>query len=133
MTAPHQHAHLSRHVDERKLREAIDTAEAGTTAKIHVTLADRFRGSTLDHAVTVFRGLGLDRAKHRNNVLFFVAPHRREFAVIGDAGIHERAGQAFWDRIAAAISESIRSDDLTAGLLYGIAATGKELQQHFPR
>lgn len=133
VTTPRQHAHLVRHVDEHTLRQAIHAAEAGTTAKIHLTLADRFSGSTFDHAALLFRRMGLDRSADRNNVLFFVAPHRRQFAVIGDAGIHERAGQAFWDRVAVAIAERIRSGDLTAGLVHGIQTAGQELHQHFPR
>ena len=62
MTAPKQHAHLARHVDEHKLHETIRAAEAGTTAKIQVTLGDNFPGSTFDHAIVLFKRLGLDRA-----------------------------------------------------------------------
>jgi uncharacterized membrane protein len=133
MSAPKQHAHLARHIDERKVRDAVHAAEAGTSAKIQVVLGDRFQGSTLDHAANLFKLVGLDRSPQRNGVLFFVAPHRREFAVVGDAGVHERVGQEFWDRVAAAMSERIGQDDLTAGLVHGIEAAGTQLRQHFPR
>lgn len=133
MSTPKQHAHLARHIDEHKVRDAIHTAESSTTAKIHVLLGERFGGSTLKHATTLFKRAGLDRSKERNGVLFFVAPHRREFAVVGDAGIHERVGQEFWDRVVAAMSERIKQDDLTAGLVHGIEAAGAQLRQHFPR
>jgi uncharacterized membrane protein len=133
MTAPKQHAHLARHVDGHKLHEAIRAAEASTTAKIQVTLGDRFRGSTFDHAIELFSRLGLDRSQYRNGVLIFVAPERREFAILGDAAVHERVGQQFWDRVALAMSERIKADDLTAGLIHGIEAAGDQLRQHFPR
>jgi uncharacterized membrane protein len=133
MTAPKQHMHLAHHIDEHKLREAIHAAEAGTTAKIQVTLGDRFRGSTFDHAVALFKRMGLDRSKDRSGVLIFVAPARREFAVVGDSGVHERVGQQFWDRIVAAMSQRITADDLTTGLIHGIEAAGAQLRQHFPR
>ena len=132
MTRQVRHHHLTRHVDESKLRAALHDAESGTTAKIHVTVADRFRGSTLDHAADVFRRMGLDEPTERNGVLFFVAPARREFAIIGDAGIHGRAGHAFWQRVAGAMSDRIRGTGLTDGLVLGIEEAGAELRRHFP-
>ena len=134
MTAAKPRSHrLAHHVDEAAIREAIVAAEAATTAKIHVTLSDRFSGSTLDRAMEVFGRLRLHEVPDRNGVLFFVAPHRREFAVVGDLGIHEREGQPLWDRVVTAVSQRIASGDLTAGLVQGIADVGAALRAHFPR
>jgi uncharacterized membrane protein len=133
MTAAQTRSHrLAQHVDEKAIREAIIAAEAGTTAKIHVTLSDRFTGSTLHHAMEIFGRLRLHQAPDRNGVLFFVAPQRREFAVVGDLGIHEREGQQLWDRVVTAVSQRIASGDLTAGLVKGIADVGAALRTHFP-
>ena len=66
-------------------------------------------------------------------MLFFVAPARREFTVLGDAAIHEKVGQEFWDRVVAAMRDKIRAGDLTDGIVHGIEEAGKELAQHFPK
>jgi uncharacterized membrane protein len=134
VAVPQRRRHkLARHVDEHRIRAAIDAAEARTTGKLHVTLSHDFRGATIDHAMSLFRRLRLDRTPERNGVLFFVVPARREFAIVGDAGIHTKVGQEFWDRVVGAMSAAIAASDLTAGLIHGIEEAGKELATHFPR
>ncbi len=134
VVAPHKRRHkLARHVDEDRIRAAIEAAEAPTTGKIHVTLSHNFKGATVDHAMRAFARLRLDRTPERNGVLLFVVPARREFAVVGDAAIHAKVGQEFWDRVVCAISATIKASDLTDGLIHGIDAAGKELAAHFPR
>jgi uncharacterized membrane protein len=123
---------LARHIDEERIRSAILAAEAGTTGKIHVTLSHDFKGSTFEHASRAFMRLRLDRSSDRNGVLFFVVPSRREFAVIGDAGIYQKVGQEFWDRVVDAVSEKTKAADLSSGLVHGIEEAGRELRVHFP-
>ena len=132
-TLTRQRHRLARHVDERRLKSAIEAAESRTTGRIHVTLSHHFPGTTLDGAARAFRRLRLDDTPERNGVLFFVVPSRREFAVVGDEGINKRVGQTFWDALALAMTEAIRKGDLDAGLLAGIEVAGKELAAHFPR
>ena len=72
------------------------------------------------------------RTVERNGVLIFVVPSRRRFVILGDEGIHAKAGQEFWDRTAAAISERFKSEDFTGGLVHGIQEAGKQLATHFP-
>ncbi|MDQ6766700.1 MAG: TPM domain-containing protein, partial [Candidatus Eremiobacteraeota bacterium] len=126
------HHHLAKHVDEHRLRAAIRAAESGTTGKIHLTLSHPGKQSTLAAAQHAFSHQRFANTQDRNGVLIFVIPERREFAVFGDAGIHDKAGQDFWERVAAAMSEKMRSAGLTEGLIHGIDETGKELRRHFP-
>jgi uncharacterized membrane protein len=122
---------LAHHVSEAQVAAAIREAEAKTSGRILLVLSDH-RGDTLKAAARTFERLRMNEAHHRNNVLFYVAPGRREFAIVGDAGIHEKLGQRFWDDLAAAISERIKSADLTSGIIYGIQHVGRELTNHFP-
>jgi uncharacterized membrane protein len=124
---------LARHVDEERIREAIVAAEQGTTGPILVTLSHGTLGTTLSAGKRAFKRLRLGSAPERNGVLLFVIPERREFAVIGDAGVHDKVGQQFWERVAAAMSERIGRGDITDGLIHGIEEAGKELAAHFPR
>ena len=121
------------HVDEGRIRSAITAAEARTTGKIHVTVSHQLWGSTRTKAEWIFNRLHLSDTPERNGVLFFVAPAQRQFTVLGDAAIHEKVGQEFWNRVVAAMREKIRAGDLTDGIVHGIEEAGKELAEHFPR
>jgi uncharacterized membrane protein len=124
---------LARHVDKNRISKAIDEAEAHTTGTIHVSLAPHFWGSVRRAAERAFHQLRVAHTLNRDGVLFFVVPSRRELVVLGDAGIHAKVGQEFWDRMAAAMSGKARSDDLTTALIHGIHEAGRELARHFPR
>lgn len=125
--------HLVRHVDEDQIAAAIRAAEAHTTGKIVVMLSPHSRGDIIAAAMQAFAKLEMHRSHQRNSILFFVAPLKREFAVVGDAGIHQKLGQSFWDRLALSTSEQIKAKDLTSGLIYGIQETGRQLALHFPK
>jgi uncharacterized membrane protein len=127
------HSRLMRHIDSRRVEAAIAAAEQRTSAPIHVTLAPHFWGELRNTAERAFDHLGLTATPERNGILFFVAPTRREFVVLGDVGIHERVGQEFWDHVAAAVSSRIKQGDLTAGLVHGIETVADELEQRFPK
>jgi uncharacterized membrane protein len=124
---------LAQHVDEERIARAIQEAEAATSGKILLVLSDRTRGYIMEAAKKAFARLRMHHTHHRNAVLFFVIPSAREFAVYGDAAIHKKLGQVFWDRLAAAMSERIKAHDLSAGIIYGVEQIGRELAAHFPK
>ena len=64
---------------------------------------------------------------------FFVVPSRRKFAVVGDAGAHERLGQDAWNGLATLVERHFRGGDPTAALIAGIEDAGRLLAEHFPR
>ena len=119
-------------IDRDKIKEAIQRAEQRTSGEICVSVAPFFWGSIEKAADKAFVRMGITQTKDRNGVLFFVVPSRRRFVVLGDRGIHERVGQAFWDRVAAAVSEKFRDGDFTGGLLKGVEEVGEQLAAHFP-
>jgi len=125
--------HLARYVDEDQIAAAIRVAEAHTTGKVVVVLSPHSRGDIIAAAAQAFAKLDMHRSHHRNSVLLFVAPSKREFAVVGDAGIHQELGQSFWDQLARSMSQKIKTEDLTRGIIHGIEAIGGELAAHFPK
>ena len=126
-------AKLHRFVDRDRVRDAILRAEELTTAPISVSIVPHVRGDVHAGALRALHRHGLSRAPERNAVHFFVVPSRREFAVVGDAGAHERLGQAAWNGIAATVEKHFRDGDPTAGLVAGIDEAGRLLARHFPR
>lgn len=119
-------------VDRDKIKQAIQSAEHRTSGEICVSIAPFFWGSIEKAADKAFVRMGITQTKDRNGVLFFVVPSRRRFVVLGDRGIHERVGQEFWDRVAAAVSEKFRDGDFTGGLVRGVEKVGEQLAAHFP-
>jgi uncharacterized membrane protein len=119
-------------IDRDKLQEAIKRAELRTSGEIRISLSTFFLGSVRKTAERAFARLKMDQTKDRNGVLFFVVPSRRRFVVLGDQGIHEKAGQEFWDRLAAILSEKFRGREFTEGLGLAVREAGEMLAVHFP-
>ena len=123
---------LRRTVDEEAVRRAIEAAERKTSGEIRVSVAPLFWGSVEKAAWRAFERLGMDRTAARNGVLIFVVPSRRRFSVLGDEGIHEAVGQAFWDDVAGILSEHFAGSRYTEGLVAAIGEIGLRLGEHFP-
>lgn len=120
-------------IDLDRVEAAIRTAERGTTGEIRVAVARfYFWGDVRRAAERAFGRLGMHRTRLRSGVLLYVAPKRRRFAVIGDAGIHERVTNTFWTDLSKKLEAELHAGDLTAGLEHAIATIGERLAEHFP-
>jgi uncharacterized membrane protein len=126
-------AQLHQFVDMKRVRDAIVRAEEATDAPISVSIVPHITGDVHVAALRALHHRGLSRRRDRNAVHFFVVPSRRKFAVVGDAGAHERLGQDAWDSVAATVEKHFRLGDPTAGLVAGIEEIGQLLARHFPR
>lgn len=125
-------ARLLRMVDRAAVEAAIVRAEARTSGEIRISLASWFWGNVRRTAEAAFERLGMTATRERNGVLIFVVPARRSFAVIGDAGIHARVGDAFWVEVGARMSAAFSEDRFTEGLIAGVEAVGERLALSFP-
>lgn len=123
---------LRRSIDEPAVVAAIKEAEKMTSGEIRVSVAPFFWGDVRRTAEKAFVRLGMTGTRDRNGVLFFVVPSRRKFVILGDAGIHEKEGQEFWDGLAAILSEHFAKGGYTTGLVEAIKAAGVALSRHFP-
>jgi uncharacterized membrane protein len=127
------HARLVYGIDVRAVEAAVRAAEQRTTGEIRVGLARfYFLGDVRRAAERAFGVLKMDRTQHRNGVLLYVAPRRREFSVVGDRGIHERVEATFWKELAERLSAAFKAGDLTGGLERAVAEIGERLATHFP-
>jgi uncharacterized membrane protein len=112
---------------------AVAEAESRTSGEIRVHLDPRCRGEPMARAVEVFERLGMTRTTHRNGVLIYLAVEDRKLAVIGDAGVHQRVDDAYWDRLRAALVAHLREGRPRDGLVAGVRDVGEVLARHFPR
>ena len=123
---------LRKCVDQTQVVAAIQAAERRTSGEIRVSVASFFWGNVEKTAARAFQRLGMEHTADRNGVLIFLVPSRRRFAVLGDAGIHEKVGQAFWEDVSACLSSHFRKGAFTEGLVEGIRMVGERLAAHFP-
>ena len=119
-------------IDHARVVAAIQVAEKKTSGELRVLLARHKAPDAVAAARRHFERLGMTHTKHRNGVLIFLAPRSRTFAVIGDTGVHEKCGDAFWRELAGAMSEYFTRGDFTAGLEHGVERAGALLAEHFP-
>ena len=112
---------------------AIASAEAATSAEIRVHLDARCPGDPMARAVEVFERLGMHRTAQRHGVLIYVSIEDHKLAVLGDRGIHERVGQAYWERLVEAALAHFRQARPQDGLAHAVSEVGAVLRRHFPR
>ena len=123
---------LRKCVDQAQVVAAIREAERVTSGEIRVSVASFFWGDVEKTAGKAFHRLGMVHTADRNGVLIFLVPSRKRFAVLGDAGIHAKVGQAFWEDVSACLSAHFRRGAFTEGLVEGIRMVGDRLATHFP-
>lgn len=124
---------LLREADLDDVARAIAAAEARTSAEIRVHLDHRCPGEAMARAVAVFEQLGMHRTAARHGVLIYVSVDDHKLAVLGDQGIHERVGQAYWERLVEAVLARFRDRRPREGLLHAVGEVGTVLARHFPR
>ena len=119
--------------DLEAVARAVAEAERHTSAEVRVHLDHSCEGDALQQAIKVFERLGMHRTAARNGVLVYISVTDRKLAVIGDSGIHERVGEAYWHELVAAVRERLSQQQPRDGLIHAIAEVARELARHFPR
>lgn len=86
----------------------------------------------IDRAKEIFLQLGMEKTDERNATLVYVAFEDRQAAILGDAGIHQKVGQTYWETEVKKMLLYFRQQQLTEGLCQVITDIGEALHQHFP-
>ncbi len=119
--------------EETGILQAIREAERGTSGEIRIFVEDFcFRDHPVERAEEVFRLYGMFNTKHRNAVLIYIAEKSRNYAIWGDAGIHELVGFQFWEAEKRIFREHLQRDEAAAGIITVIGMVGTQLRRHFP-
>ena len=118
---------------QQQIVHAIKQAELKTSGEIRVHLEEKCGGDAYIRATKLFTSLKMDDTDLHNGVLIYLAVVDRQFAIIGDSGIHAKVQQEFWDRIKEVMVSHFRNEDFTGGLIAAITSAGEQLQQYFPR
>jgi uncharacterized membrane protein len=119
-------------LDEEKVVAAIAAAEKKTSGEIRVYISSKKRDDAMGAAQTRFEKLGMTKTKRRNGVLIYFVPLTRKFAIVGDAGIHEKCGQPFWEEVRDAMAAFLKKEQFTEAVLTAVGKVGELLAKHFP-
>lgn len=114
------------------LVEAIKTAEDHSTGEIRIHIDSTTEGNNAEIAFEVFKKLCKDQTAERNAVLFHVNFEQHYLTIIGDAGIHAKVHQNFWDQLHDKITQEFAKGNYFEGLKNAVLETGLELKKHFP-
>jgi uncharacterized membrane protein len=118
--------------DRARVKEAVGRAERMTSGELRVFIEDVTADAPLDRAAFLFGELGMNKTEARNGVLIYLAYVDRKYAVIGDYGIHEKVGDAFWETVRAAMHLHFCEGKVVDGLVHAIEEAGRALSTHFP-
>jgi uncharacterized membrane protein len=119
--------------ERRRVVEAIGAAEDRSRGEIRVHVERRCSGGDpIGRATAVFERLGMTATELRNGVLIYVAADDRVFAIVGDRGIDEKVGAAFWTQVAEEMGRRFAEGEFAAGLVQAIARVGNVLATYYP-
>ncbi len=120
-------------LDDARIIASIGEAERLSSGEIRVYVSHKKREDALAAAYIRFQKLGMAKTRQRNAVLIYFAPLTRQFAIVGDTGIHQKCGDNFWQDISAAMSAQLKQGKFTEAIVDAIQKTDALLTQHFPR
>jgi uncharacterized membrane protein len=119
--------------EQELLIDAIGKAEMRTSGEIRIHLENFCVGNEVRVAQKIFKRLNMHQTAERNGVLFYIATVSRKIAVIGDEGIHQKLGTAFWNTIAEDLIREFKANRKAEALAKCILECGEQLAKYFPR
>ncbi len=121
--------------DEQKhrVKASIEKLEQKTTGEIRLHVEGDCEGDAYQCALNAFHRLHMNKTKHRNAVLFYLAVNHKKFAIVGDEGIHKKVPDNFWHTVKDHVISNFKDGKFTEGICEGVDMTGEMLKQHFPK
>ena len=118
--------------DRLQILAEIKEAEKNTSGEIRLFIEDDCGENVLDRAAFIFKELEMHKTKERNGVLFYLASNSRQFAILGDQGIHSKVEKDFWHAIKHQMQNYFTEGNFLKGLTIGIKMSGDALKKYFP-
>lgn len=85
-----------------------------------------------ERAVEVFSQLRVWDTEHNNGVLVYLLLADRDVEIIADRGINVRVRTEEWEEICREMEAAFAVGQFESGMIGGIQAIGRHLQEHFP-
>lgn len=116
----------------RRLVDAIVEAEKNTSGEIRVHIESVCKSDPYLRAAYVFSKLDMFKTEERNGILIYLAIKSRKFAIVGDSGINEKVGPAYWDSVKDGMQEDFGKGEFLDGMVKAILSVGEKLKTYFP-
>lgn len=118
--------------EEASIVKAIQSAETNTSGEIRIRVEGTSGKDVYKRAVEVFEKLGMQKTELRNGILFYLSTEDKQFALIGDQGIHQKVSDDFWSTVKDEVIQEFSKGNFTEGLCNGIIKCGNALAEYFP-
>lgn len=119
--------------DKQLILDAISHSEKRTNGEIRVFIESRCHFvDPLDRAKELFYKLDMDKTNLRNAVLVYIALKDHQLAIFGDQGIHEKVGDAYWQKEVDLIINAFSGKEIAIGIRNCVKDIGDALHLHFP-
>ena len=118
--------------DERRVVDALASAERGNKGEVRLHLEGRCRGAPLVRAAEVFAELGMRETAEDTGVLLYVAESDRQAAVHAGSGVHGAREPAFWQEVIEYVAEGYRRGRKVEGLVQALEVIGDLLREVVP-
>lgn len=118
--------------DLEDISKAIGTFESQTSGEIVISFNTTSHNQPYKTARRIFEKAKLYQTKKRNATLIVLFLTEKKFAVYGDAGIHDKVPEDFWEKTVAEMKTDFAEGRMREGLLHGINELGKNLAKYFP-
>lgn len=132
MRRPHKAKEFFSEAEQAQIVETIIATEKECSAEIRVHLDTRNYIDTFDRASYIFEKLHMHKTEARNGVLIYMSIKNRQFAIIGDAGVHKVVTTDFWEECKDIATSLFKEDKFVEGLQKCICKVGEILKLHFP-
>ncbi|MCK3654302.1 hypothetical protein A4G19_00525 [Pasteurellaceae bacterium Macca] len=121
-------------LDTQKIEQAIAHLEQHTSAELRVVVERRAKKCTsaIARANQLFHELQMAETAQRNGVLIYLSFKPHYVAVVGDEGIHQKVGEAFWQNIYQAMKADCQQGNFTDGICKAIQQIEQPLAEYFP-
>jgi uncharacterized membrane protein len=119
--------------EQQLIIEAIQNAERMTSGEVRVFVESKCSYmDAIDRAAELFFQLEMQKTDDRNAVLLYVAMKDRQLAVFGDAGIHEKVGNEYWNNEVHKMITNFNRENYAAGISEVVKDIGEALTKNFP-
>lgn len=119
--------------ERHQIVDAIECAEKKTDGEIRVFIESHCRQTdALKQAAKIFFSLKMEKTQQRNAVLLYVAIKDRKLAIFGDAGIHRKVGEEYWNHALTKMLHNFNSGNYPDGIQQCVLHIGEALHIHFP-
>ncbi|HDR1933844.1 TPM domain-containing protein [Pasteurella multocida] len=124
-------------IDKQQVEKAIFQLEKQTSAELRVYVERKIPrkaqvNTGFERALQIFDELGMQATEAHNGVLIYVDFRAHQCAIIGDQGIHQYVGDAFWQQQCDLMISHFRQNAYTQGIIVAIDNIAKELANYFP-